>query len=59
MIEFFFTMPISSRMPMMLKVLSVKPPIHNEIAAPAIASGSTVSTVIGCRNDSNCAARMR
>ena len=52
-IEFFFTIPMRRRRPIMLKRLSDLPESASPAMAPAIASGMIVSTVTGCRNELN------
>ena len=55
--EFFFTMPMSSTIPIMLKMFSVVPDHDSASTAPVRLKGSAISTVTGWMKLLNCAAR--
>ena len=58
MIEFFFTSPASSTMPIMLIRLSVSPNSHSVASAPVTPNGTAISTVNGWTNELNCTPRI-
>ena len=58
-IEFFLTTPNSTRMPEHREDVQRLPNISSDISANGTVSGSASKIVIGCSQDSNCAARIR